>query len=37
MDKVLHIQNLHLGHNHIYRLENLLMLHKLKVLKIEGN
>lgn len=37
MEKVPSLINLHLGHNHIYHIQNLDHLKKLKILKIEGN
>lgn len=37
MEKVPHLQNLYLGQNHIYRIENIDCLHKLKILKLERN
>ena len=37
MEKVIHLQNLHLSRNHIYTMENLEPLQKLRVLKIENN
>lgn len=37
MEKVPSLINLHLGHNHIYQIENLHSLKKLKILKLEAN
>lgn len=37
MERVPQLQNLHLNRNHIYMIENLSHLSKLKVLKLECN
>jgi len=34
MERVPQLQNLHLSHNHIYKIENLEHLAKLRVLKL---
>ena len=37
LERVPNVVNLHLGHNHIIKLEGLSCLKKLKILKLESN